>query len=134
MLGLFRGGFSVSMRTGRMLVVWLGVASSIAATHALAGEWSNGHRISRITVRADRAITVFSGTEAWPNPDACDSNAKIVLLPPGAVGAVESYAEIYAVLLSAFEGNRRVLVFLDGCALSGSETFPRLAEVAILQR
>jgi hypothetical protein len=116
-----------------MLAMWLGVAGSIAATHALAGEWTTqGNAIRRITVRADRAITVVNDAQAWPNPDACDNAAKIVLLPPGTAGAVESYEEIYALLRTAFESNKNVLVFLDGCAPSGSETFPRLTEVAVL--
>jgi hypothetical protein len=121
----------MSMNVVRTLAVSLGAVCSIAATHALAGEWSGPQLIHRITVRADRTITVITDLQAWPNPDGCDSAAKIVLLPPGAVGAVESYAEIYALLLSANENQRRVRVFLDGCALSENETFPRLTEAAI---
>jgi hypothetical protein len=121
--------------TRKMLAVLLGTMCSLAATLALAGEWSDeGERIRRITVRTDRTVTVISDSQTWPNPDSCDSAAKVVLLPPGADGAVASYEEIYALLLSALENSRQVLVFLDGCALSGSETFPRLTEVAILFR
>jgi hypothetical protein len=123
----------MSSNIGRVLAASLGAACSIAATHALAGVWSDeDHRIRRITVRADRTITVINDSQSWPNPDGCDSAAKIVLLPPGTVGAVPSYEEIYALLLSAFESNRHIFVFLDGCALNGSETFPRLAEVSVL--
>jgi hypothetical protein len=100
---------------------------------ATAGDWSGPAPIgiARITVRADQTITVVSEAGTFPNPDSCDNATRIILLPPGAPGAVLSYQQVYDLLLGAKLNRRPIRVFLEGCTLFGSETFPVLVEVAL---
>ncbi len=115
----------------KLLAIMVGVLCSLTAMFALAGEWSGRTLINKITVRADQTVIVFNKSGTWKNPDLCDSDKKIVLLPPGAEGGVLAYKEIYASLLSAHLADRKIRAFLDGCASVGNKTFPALAQVSI---
>ncbi len=115
----------------KLLAVMVGVLCSLTAMFALAGEWSGRTLINKITVRADQTVIVFNKSGTWKNPDLCDSDKKIVLLPPGAEGEVLAYKEIYASLLSAHLTDRKIKAFLKGCASLGNKTFPALAQVSV---
>ena len=115
----------------KLLAIMVGVLCSLTAMFALAGEWSGRALISRINVRADQTVIVFNNSGTWKNPDLCDSDKKIVLLPPGAKGGILAYKEIYASLLSAHLADREIKAFLKGCASVGNKTFPALNRVAV---
>ena len=115
----------------KLLVVMVGVLCSLTAMFALAGEWSGRTLINKIIVRADQTVFVFNKSGTWKNPDLCDSDKKIILLPSGAEGGILAYKEIYASLLSAHLADRKIRAFLDGCASVGNKTFPALAQVSV---
>ena len=115
----------------KLLAVLVGVLCSLTAMFALAGEWSGKTLIKRITVNADQTVIVFNKSGTWKNPDLCDGDNKIILLPPGTEGAISAYKEIYASLLSAHLADRKIKAFLDGCAAVGNKTFPALARVTV---
>ena len=115
----------------KLLAVLVGVLCSLTAMFALAGEWSGKTLINRITVNADQTVLVFNKSGTWKNPDLCDSDKKIVLLPPGAEGEISAYKEIYASLLSAHLAKRKIKAFLDGCAAVGNKTFPAFVRVTV---
>ncbi len=115
----------------KMLAVMVGVLCSLTAMFALAGVWSGRTLINKITIQADQTVIVFNKSGTWKNPDLCDSDKKIVLLPPGAKGGVLAYKEIYAALLSAHLADRKIRAFLDGCASLGNKTFPALTRVSV---
>jgi len=117
---------------GKKLAITLGGLCSLTATFALAGAWTGRETIGRITVRADQTISIVSHSGTWPNPDACDNASRIILLPPGAPGAILSFEQVYALLLQAHASRRPVMVFVEGCTLFGDETFPILEEAAFL--
>ena len=115
----------------KLLAVLVGVLCSLTAMFALAGEWSGKTLINRITGNADQTVFVFNKSGTWKNPDLCDSDKKIVLLPPGAEGGALAYKEIYASLLSAHIADRKIRAYLDGCASLGNKSFPALAQVSV---
>ena len=115
----------------KLLAIMVGVLCSLTAMFALAGEWSGRVLISRIIVRADQTVQVVSKSGTWKNPDLCDGDNKIILLPPGTDGEVLAYKEIYASLLSAHLADRKIRAYLDGCASVGNKTFPALAQVSV---
>jgi len=118
-------------QTRKLLAVAMGVLCTLTATIALAGVWSSRTSIDRIIVRDDQAVIVFRASAKWKNPDLCDSDTSIVLLPPGAQGAAPAYKEIYASLLGAHLTNRKIKAFLKGCTRIGNKTFPVLTRVTV---
>jgi hypothetical protein len=114
-----------------LLVLMVGVVCSLAATMAFADGWSGRTIIDKITVRADRAVIVFNASGNWKNPDGCDNNNKIILLPPGAEDANPAYKEVYASLLAAHLINREINAGLKGCASIGNLTYPVLSKLTI---
>ncbi len=115
----------------KLLAIMVGVLCSLTAMFVLAGDWSSKKSIGRITVRENQDVYVYPASGAWSNPDLCDSAARIVLLGPGAVGAVKAYKEIYASLLGAHLTDRMIEAYLDGCIKAGSKTYPLLKRVAV---
>ncbi len=115
----------------KLLAVMVGILCSLTAMVALAGAWSGRTLIGRITVRVDQTVIIFRESGTWKNPDFCDKDTKIILLPPGAEGAALAYKEVYASLLGAHLTKREINAFLNGCTLIGSQTFPILAQVAV---
>ncbi len=115
----------------KLLAVMVGILCSLTAMVALAGAWSGRTLIGRITVRVDQTVIVVNESGTWKNPDFCDNDTKIILLPPGAEGAALAYKEVYASLLGAHLTNREINAFLDGCTLIGNKTFPVLTQVAV---
>jgi hypothetical protein len=115
----------------KLLALCLGVMCSLMTAVALAGGWSGKTTIQRVAVRVDRTIIVAAEPGPWVNPDVCDDPSKIVLLPPDSGTAPAAYKEIYALLLGAKVSNREINVYLDGCTLIGSKTFPVFTQVAI---
>jgi hypothetical protein len=123
------------------LVAAIGVIGGLTATLALAGEWDAG-AIDKIVVHNDRTISVFKASklglpqEDWPNPDACGNASKAILRPMQSVDDVLSgmlsYEQAYAALLGAKLNKQKIAVFLDGCALVGSETYPMIDAVAVV--
>ena len=109
----------------------VGVLCSLTAMFALAGEWSGKRLINRIIVQADQTVIVFNNAGTWKNPDLCDSDKKIILLPPGAEGGALAYREIYASILSAHLADRKIRAYLDGCASLGNKTFPALTQISV---
>ena len=99
--------------------------------YALAGEWSGKKSIRKITVRENQTIYVYPGSGEWSNPDLCDSAKRIILIRPGAEGAVIAYKEIYATLLSAHLTDRKIRAFLNGCKKISNKTYPILEQVEI---
>lgn len=124
----------MNTRLRKPLTVAGGLMCSLAAMSALAaGAWSAQTLIDRITVRVDQTIVVTNPSGTWVNPNACDNNTRIILLPPGSQGAGLAYKEVYASLLGAHLTNREVAVFINGCAslASGGQTFPVINQVAV---
>ena len=115
----------------KLLAVMVGVLFSLTAMHALAGDWTGQVGIKRIIVQGNQTVTVFNNSGTWKNSDLCDSDNKIVLLPPEAKDGVLAYKEIYASLLSAHLADRKIKVFLKGCARLGNKTYPALTKVSI---
>ena len=121
----------MNARIRKLLAITVGVVCSLTATFALAGAWSGRVTIDKLTVRVDRAIFIANTSGTWKNLDLCDNDTKVVLLPPGAQGAVLAYKEIYASLLGAHLTRREIGAFLSGCALVGNQTFPIVVRVVI---
>ena len=114
-----------------VLAVGVGLLYSLTAIVALAGEWTGRTLIGKITVRVDQTVMIVNESGTWNNPDLCDDDKRIVLLPPAAEGAALAYKEVYASLLGAHLTNREINAFLDGCTLIGNKTFPVLTQVAV---
>ena len=113
------------------LAIMVGVVCTLTAMFAFAGEWTGRTLIGKITVRVDQTVMIVSESGTWNNPDLCDDDKRIVLLPPAAEGAALAYKEVYASLLGAHLTNREINAFLDGCTLIGNKTFPVLTQVAV---
>ena len=115
----------------KLLAFMVGVLFSLTAMFALAGDWTSKKSIGRFLVFDDQSVSVYPASGSWSNPDLCDSAARIVLLGPGAEGAVKAYKEIYASLLGAHLTDRKIRAFLVGCKKIGSKTYPLLKRVDI---
>ena len=121
----------MNMTIRKLLAVALGIVCSLTATFALAGGSSGRVIIDRLTVRDDRAIVLINESGTWRNPDLCDNNKRVILLPPGAAGSVLGYKEFYAALLGAHLTRRQISVFVNGCTLVGGKTFPIVVKVTV---
>ena len=125
----------------RALVMAGGLMCSLTATLALASEWEPA-RIDKLFVQANQDVYVFKAPaqggsqEDWRNPDACDNASRAVLRPrqtiDDVVSGVLSYEQAYAALLGAKLNSHSVSLFLEGCVLIGSVTYPLIERVAIL--
>ena len=116
----------------KLLAIMVGVLCSLTAMFALAGQWNGRAVISKMIVRDDQTVLVLNESGAWKNPDLCDSDTRIILLPPGMEGAATAYKEVYASLLGAHLTSRMINAFVDGCTVFGNKTYPVLTRVAVL--
>ena len=96
------------------------VVTAIDTAHA-AG--SSGIRtMDRFVHRADQGVMVyakkFGGPAAWDNPDGCDVDRRVVLLP-NPDNSPETYDQQLETLRTAYFATKRVSFTLDGC-----HTFP----------
>ena len=117
------------MKTRNMLVACLGAICGLAATIAMAAEWSRTTAIARLVVRDTQVVLVYREGGKWRNPDLCDSDEFTVLLPPGSNAA---YKEVYATLLGAHLADRGIRVYLNGCTQIDNQTYPVLTRISVL--
>ncbi|MCZ6604673.1 MAG: hypothetical protein O7A03_05960 [Alphaproteobacteria bacterium] len=118
-------------KSRKSFAVVVGIVCSIAATLALAGEWSGKTTIGRIVVREDQTVLVYRVTGKWINPDLCDNDSRVVLPPPGAEGGTLAYREVYVSLLGAHLAKRKIKAFVKGCTSVGNQSYPTLVRVTI---
>ena len=113
------------------VAVTTGIVCGLIATAAFAATWTGSASISKIEVRNDRIITVKNGSGTWINPDLCNKDNLVVMLPPGAQGGLAAYKEVYAALVGAHLTDRKVKFLLNGCVTLGNQTYPKILRVAI---
>ena len=113
------------------VAVTTGIVCGLIATAAYAATWTASSSISKIEVRNDRIIMVKSVSGTWINPDFCDKDTIVVMLPPGAQGGLAAYKEVYAAIVGAHLTDRKVRFYLNGCVTVGNKTYPKILRVAV---
>lgn len=119
------------MKMKKYIAITVAVACGFSAPVALAGQWSAKTAIGKLTVKDDQTVLVSHESGIWTNPDLCDKDTQIILLPPGAEGGAVAYKEVYASLLGAHLTGREIKAFVDGCTLIGNRTYPSLKRIAV---
>lgn len=113
-----------------LMVSATGLAAGMPWT-AVEAKGSSGIRImKRIVHRDDRVVIVTTAQEGgtWENPDLCDDDRKVALVPEEPV----LYGEQLATLRAAFMANKSVSFLLDGCVTLDSEvSIPKITFVSV---
>jgi hypothetical protein len=111
-----------------MFMVVAGVLVTMMWTSAFAGGWSAKQVISNLKYSQDKTVVVFGLYGSWNNPNACDSDAAVVL---DQEAMLDSYDELFAMLLGAHLTGREIKFFLSGCKMLGRNTIPVIKKVNI---
>ena len=95
--------------------------------------WASGgltvvQKMEYVTYKADRTIVV-KGAGRWGNPDVCDKDDRIILIP--SLVSPDTYKELYAAILAAKLGKADVQFKVDGCQIMGGQTYPHIFRMAI---
>ena len=113
------------------VAVTTGIVCGLLATAAFAAAWTGSSSVSKIEVRSDGIVTVKNDSGTWKNPDLCEKDNLVVMLPPEAQGGLAAYKEMYAALVGAHLTDRKVRFYLNGCVTLGNRTYPKILRVAI---
>ena len=71
----------MKIRASKILVVVTGVLLTMINTSAIAGGWSGQQVIKNLNFSRNKLVLVVGLYGPWNNPNACDTNAKVVLDP-----------------------------------------------------
>ena len=109
--------------------ITLGIVAGLPWMTAAASGTSGKKTMERIVHRDDRVIIVTTyKASPWENPDACDENLKLALVPEDPV----LYGEQLATLRAAKMANKTVSFMLDGCfTLDSGISVPKITFITV---
>ena len=107
----------------------LGIVAGLPWMTAAASGTSGQQSMERIVHRDDRVIIVTTNNNtAWENPDSCDEDRKVALVPEDPV----VYGEQLATLRAAKMANKTVSFMLDGCfTLDSGVSVPKITFITV---
>lgn len=118
----------------RSLAIGIGLLSVINATPAYAEGQSGARDMDRLVHRPDRVVMVYAAPklgEYWMNPDNCDENKKVALVP-NPDNPPETYDEHLATLVAAFMAKKKASFTLDGCYIKpDGVSVPRIKLISV---
>lgn len=96
---------------------------------AVAGGLTNTQKTTLIQYLDDRIILI-QGEGNWGNPDVCENETRVILLPE-VLPSEAIFREIYASLLAAHLSGSDVRFRVQGCTELNNRTYPRVVRIDI---
>jgi len=121
------------MKTSRTIILSLLVGVFIAGlSHSAFAAGNAGNRVIKKLVHADNTrLLIIPDIQDWLNPDGCDDSNQVVLAS-GELANDGVYREMFAMLLSAYVGLRRVELRTNGCIGVNGTTYPLITQITLL--
>jgi hypothetical protein len=109
--------------------ITLGIVAGLPWMTAAASGTSGQHIMERIVHRDDRVVIVTTyNTLPWENPDSCDENLKVALVPGDPVLDGEQLATLRAAKMA----DKTVSFMLDGCfTLDSGISVPKITFITV---
>jgi len=121
------------MKTSRTIILSVIVGMLIAGlSHGAFAAGNAGNRVIKKLVHPDKTrVLIVPDIQDWLNPDGCDASNQVVLAS-GELVNEGVYREMFAMLLSAYVGGRRVELRTSGCLGVNGTTYPLITQITLL--